>query len=681
MGRILYDLTKALLRYCWPLLVFWLWLFIFEALLAPLLPASMLPAIRIATPLLLLGVTILINHKPLIAWCSLLSFYYGADALLTIWGAAATASAQGYSTWAILSAPGWAGPTFLALLSIVGSATGLAKVWAPIRSLFAGLSGLKGMSSGFAREQPPVRNDLNVQRVDSDLYGNANWISHDRIFDKVAVPHPGEVARPNRIESGIIVGQSGADSSSPLVIMPLEAHLITIAPTRTGKGAGSIITNLLSPAFEGHTHGQKAQYSWRGPVVIIDPKNQAFFVTADRREQLGRRVVLLDPYETALNPKPGDKSIRRQASDTYNPLDFVRRDEHQVADVKALIAALIIPPPGTKDPFWVNSARLLVGALVHWVIRTEPHERSHLGTVFDLFNKPREILNETLDEMIQVGQDNGATAADKACAAGAKAIREAPDQTQGSIYATVSEALFWLATPHLRRQIETSSFELEALSRNEIDIFVAVPPNNIVDCAPWLRIWTTLPMRLTARPGLLPEERVLLVVDEAPLLGRLDAIRDAFRVSAGYRISVWLIGQTYHGLKDAYGEDVLEDMIGNAEFVQFFEVSPNDDKTADRLSKMLGHITVKKETKNTNTGNSARMTDVFSNLSEGMGSSEQLEKRALMTPDDIRALPSDVVIINSRSPGLKGPIRTFQSRYFLRPDTKPLLGVDPFRGD
>ena len=58
------------------------------------------------------------------------------------------------------------------------------------------------------------------------------------------------------------------------------AHLLTIAPTRTGKGVGTIIPNLLD---------------YPGPVVCIDPKGENARVTARERGKFGP-VHVLDPF-------------------------------------------------------------------------------------------------------------------------------------------------------------------------------------------------------------------------------------------------------------------------------------------------------------------------------------------------------------------------------------------------
>ena len=60
-----------------------------------------------------------------------------------------------------------------------------------------------------------------------------------------------------------------------------EGHLLTVAPTGTGKGRTAIVPNLLY---------------YQGPVVVIDPKGENYAVTARCRREMGHRVFKLDPF-------------------------------------------------------------------------------------------------------------------------------------------------------------------------------------------------------------------------------------------------------------------------------------------------------------------------------------------------------------------------------------------------
>src|SRR3546814_13840471 len=74
------------------------------------------------------------------------------------------------------------------------------------------------------------------------------------------------------------------------------AHLLTIAPTRTGKGVGTIIPNLLEYPFA---------------VVCIDPKGENARIAARQRGRFGA-VHVLDPF-----------GVTGLVSAAFHPLDHI----------------------------------------------------------------------------------------------------------------------------------------------------------------------------------------------------------------------------------------------------------------------------------------------------------------------------------------------------------------------
>ena len=79
--------------------------------------------------------------------------------------------------------------------------------------------------------------------------------------------------------------QSTAVSSGNLTPLHYDgsAHLMTVAPTGTGKGRSVVIPTLLT---------------YPGAVVVLDPKGENYQVTARARREMGQQVIRLDPFST-----------------------------------------------------------------------------------------------------------------------------------------------------------------------------------------------------------------------------------------------------------------------------------------------------------------------------------------------------------------------------------------------
>jgi len=96
-----------------------------------------------------------------------------------------------------------------------------------------------------------------------------------------------------RRTEGLLLGWSESRApvrvgfAAPVIVSPRkpspvffnqEGHLITVAPTGAGKGVSCIMPALLT---------------YSGPVICIDPKGEAYHVTAEWRRTIGQRVIRL----------------------------------------------------------------------------------------------------------------------------------------------------------------------------------------------------------------------------------------------------------------------------------------------------------------------------------------------------------------------------------------------------
>jgi hypothetical protein len=89
-----------------------------------------------------------------------------------------------------------------------------------------------------------------------------------------------------------------SSASSQLLFVPKkQPHLLTIAPTGSGKGRGVLIPNILT---------------YCGPALVLDIRGELYQVTARRRRELGHQVVKLDPFR-----------VIDDRTDGLNPLDVL----------------------------------------------------------------------------------------------------------------------------------------------------------------------------------------------------------------------------------------------------------------------------------------------------------------------------------------------------------------------
>jgi type IV secretion system protein VirD4 len=131
-----------------------------------------------------------------------------------------------------------------------------------------------------------------------------------------------------------------------------EGHVLTVAPTRSGKGVSCVIPNLLDHP---------------GSVLVTDPKGENYAVTARWRRENGHEVHALDPFELV------------GGGAGYNPVDLVDVSGPDAADDARMLADMLVLPEGKEgdQAFWNEEARgVLTGLILHVAASPQPELRT-----------------------------------------------------------------------------------------------------------------------------------------------------------------------------------------------------------------------------------------------------------------------------------------------------------------
>jgi len=408
---------------------------------------------------------------------------------------------------------------------------------------------------------------------------------------------------------GLIVGREIARNGG-LIRYDGEAHLLTVAPTRTGKGTGAIIPNLLT-----------AERS----VLCVDPKGENARVTARQRRRFGP-VWVLDPFGASGVP-----------SASYNPLDGIDATSPDVAEDAATLAeALVSDPPGqVSDVHWNEEAKALLGGLILFVATEEPDYRRNLACLRELLTLAPDAFRDLLKTM-QASPAAGGLVARAANRHLGKSDREA-----AGVLSSAQRHTHFLDSPRMAAVMERSDFGFAELKQRACTLFLVLPPDRLDAYARWLRLMVAQGLgalaRAPARPGVSP---VLFLLDEFAALGRLEAVERAMGLMAGYGMQLWPILQDLHQLKSTYGQRAGT-FMSNAGLIQVFNV--NDMDTASWVSKALGDTTEVYSTGST--GHSSKSGDWLGEGTSSEGSAVHLARRALLTPDEVRRLDPDKAIL------------------------------------
>ncbi|RVG82183.1 type IV secretory system conjugative DNA transfer family protein [Sinorhizobium meliloti] len=428
---------------------------------------------------------------------------------------------------------------------------------------------------------------LHFGHLDADTHGSARFAT-DR-----------EVAPLARTDSGLLIGRD--PKTGKLLRYNGPAHLLTMAPTRTGKGVGTIIPNLLT-----------ADRS----VICIDPKGENAKIAGRARQQFGP-VHVLDPF-----------SITGFASAAFNPLDTLDSDGVDVAeDASTLADALVFDEPGlTGEAHWNEEAKALIAGLILKIVATESSSRRHLGTLREYLTLAPEQFSALLKRM-QESQETAGLIARAANRFLGKSDREA-----AGVLSAAQRHTHFLDSPRMTAMLGRSDFRFADLKRGNASVFLVLPPDRLSTYSRWLRLLVTQSLTDMAREPMKPAVPVLYLLDEFAALGHLAPVERAMGLMAGYGVQLWPILQDVHQLRATYGKRAGT-FLSNAGVLQVFGV--NDHDSARLVSDLLGQETVIFQT----------MGRALDSEKSGISYSQHHTARPLLTPDEVRSMAQHIELL------------------------------------
>ncbi len=442
-----------------------------------------------------------------------------------------------------------------------------------------------------------------------DLHGTAHWAT------KAEIRRTGLLAPKGEAGEGVYVG-GWRDRRGRVHYLRHNGpeHILTFAPTRSGKGVGLVLPTLLS---------------WPHSAVILDIKGENWALTSGWRKRCANNVVLkFDPVAV------GGSSVR------FNPLDEIRLGtEHEVADVQNIVTMIVDPDGKGLNDHWAKTGHaLLVGAVLHALYMARAKgEVATLKHVAELLSDPSREIEAVFDEMLETQHRDDQV--HEVVAACARDMKNKADNERSGVLSTAMSFLTLYRDPIVARNTAVSEFAIRDLIDHSrpVSLYIVVPPSDKDRLKPLVRLLInqivrklteTMPLAGGVNSPNRNRHRLLLMIDEFPSLGRLDIFQEALAFIAGYGLKAYLITQDLSQLYDAYGKD--ESILSNCHVRIAY--APNKIETAKLLSEMTGQSTVVK----TSLSTSGKR---FGALLDHVSQSHQEVQRPLMTADECMRLP------------------------------------------
>lgn len=422
-----------------------------------------------------------------------------------------------------------------------------------------------------------------------------------------------------------------------LATADLRPTLVT-GGTRSGKGRGHVTPTLLS---------------WTPSVLVHDPKRELWRITAGWRSRFSHTFYF---------------APRDPASARWNPLAEIQPGPGELAQVQRLVA-ILSDPGGARDDeaIWDKAASEILEAVILHVLYTAEDADKTLLKVRELLAD----LDDAADGMMKTLHRSGAGGKPEThpfIRTAVKGYAAMHDRFRTSVQGTARSYLKWLAGEDVERALSASDFAMGDLMCAEapVSLYVQVAPADAAALRPLVRLmFYSAAQALTAEEtrdatGREKHHKLLMVMDEFPLLGRLAFFEKSLRLMSGYGVKAMFVAQSLNDIVETYGQH--NTILDNCAVYTAF--SALDPLTQDKVSKLTGSVT---ETRTSRSGPAG--------LGTGRSSVSRAEiERPLLEPGEIRSLPDDqqlVFVAGHR------PLRTEKLLYDRREPFRSRTGETP----
>ena len=463
---------------------------------------------------------------------------------------------------------------------------------------------------------------IQKQKKTQELHGSSRWSTINEIKSQKLME-----------EKGILIGLY---NGKPLFFGGQEFCSLG-APTRSNKGTGIVIPNLMT---------------WENSLVQLDIKKECFDYTSKyRQEVLGQNVYLFNPfserthrYNPLLYLDFDDLKVELQIQNIANSLYISKNNDFFVSEAKSIfIAITYLLGKFYHNGYLADSYTLTtIGGALNGIniLRNGQQEKISLElateTAYTLDWLPDTIYNLFLSFFAQ---------------------KEAEKQFVG-IKALYETQLKPFQNRLIQNSTKENDFDFRDLRRKKMTIYLVINPEDLITAKPILNLFFTQLIDTNIAQGL-PDQNpelkhsCLLCMDEFTSIGYMEKYEVSVSFMAGYDLRSLIIYQADSQLKNnpplGYGENGGTTLLQNHTCNIFYR--PKETKVADEISKRIGNITTKSHSRSFGAKNNSR--------------SENTASKPLILPQEIMDLKMDEEIILCNNVKIKCNKANYFSTPFL----------------
>lgn len=362
--------------------------------------------------------------------------------------------------------------------------------------------------------------------------------------------------------------------------------------------------------------------------IILDPMGEILAGTGNLLREEGYEVRVLD-------------LIEMEKSSHYNPFAYIRNENDLQTMVTFLFAATNPGDSKGQDPFWEQSAQMLLMALCFYLWLEAPPEEQNFAMVCELLRCC--AGDDTGDE-----DDMGSSITDALFDALEKRdpnhialryyrqYRSGAGKTLRSIQIILATRLEKFNLSSVAALTATDDLDLRSIGEKKVALFARISDTDKSYNFLIAMLYTQLFQQLAEVAdlkyhGKLPVH-VHFLMDEFANVALPKDFETYLSTMRKRNISVSIVLQNIAQLKGLFKDNKWESILGNCD--EFVFLGGNEQSTHEYISKQLGKETIWQRSESVNRGRNG-----------SSGRSDQTSGRELLLPDEVRSLDNDYAIL------------------------------------
>lgn len=340
---------------------------------------------------------------------------------------------------------------------------------------------------------------------------------------------------------------------------------------------GNVLAVGINGSGKSHILAKSMIETWQKPFVALDFKGELshHYRRLLREGRVKRKYIVFDPFDSNI---------------PYDPFALIRRDEvHLTQNANEIVNAIIPKPLNDPNSYWLDLARnLLSDVIVHcYSIGLDFIETMIVAVDISVSGLCRMIIGANSSRVKKSVKD----------------IAEMKSEHQAIIATEMKRHLMNFATDQdiqdaLSNDKGKKSFSWEDIvtADDAPNVFLRLSQDRMEQWDGMIRLMLTRLIRtLERRPDKQsPQGRkinpILLLLDEFPLLGKMDAITNALTTLRSKKVTFCLMLQSIAQLDAVYGRDIRKIIVDNCQYKALLNITEPDSQ--EYFSKLIGTVPI-----------------------------------------------------------------------------------------